>query len=205
MDTPPTPPDPRTMEDPEESTGWIFALYGATMLATQGVEQLVSMLYLFASHEPGKQSNASPQRQLKSTFEKGWNAFQKGTAGMKLNDAKRGVKDHIDGELYERLDKFITGPRAQLAHRFLIERITQTDDGARFIPGTALYLVESEREATELTLLLHERVVEIVSGYPDHERPPDEMRDFAWTLTNLMMRKDYPREVYDDTEDTEKS
>jgi hypothetical protein len=200
MDPPPTPPDPRTMDDPEKSTGWILALYGGAMLAVQGVEQVVAMLYLFANHDPEKESNASAQRHLKSTFETGWNAFQKGTAGMKLNDAKRGIKDHLDGELYERLDKFITGPRAQLAHRFLIERITATDAGARFIPGTALYLVEAEREATALTVLLHQRVVEIVSAYPVHESPPEEVREFAWKMSNLMMRKDYPREVYDDME-----
>jgi hypothetical protein len=157
-------------QDPEQSTAWILTLYGSAMLAVQGLENMVAMLYFMGGHDPHRKSNASMERQARNAFSTGWSAFQKGTAGMKLNDAKRGVKRHVDPDVYERLDNFIKGPRAQLAHRFLIERIVPSDAGPRFIRGSAAYLVGAAVEASELTALLHRRLLEIMSTWPEPER-----------------------------------
>jgi hypothetical protein len=113
------------MEFPDKQARitWLHALYGATMLAVQQLEQAISLVYTVANVEPGRSSNASPSRQWRNATARMWKAFQQGTAGMKLNDAKVGIKDHLAPELYQELDAFITGPRNQLAHRFLIERL----------------------------------------------------------------------------------
>jgi hypothetical protein len=113
-----------------------LTLYGATMLAVQGVENQIAGLYLLANHDPTRRSNASTQRQVRTAFDRSWSAFQKGSAGMKLNDTKVGLKPHLDPDLYRRLDRFITGPRAELAHRFLVERMALRDEGESFRPGT---------------------------------------------------------------------
>lgn len=199
MESMPPPPEiPEELSagvDPERSTPHVLMLYGATMLAVQGLENTVSFLYLIANTDPLKASNASPERQLRSTWDRLWSSFQKGTAGMKLNDAKVGVKPHIDGDLYDELDAFVKGPRAQLAHRFLIERIREGKPFGRFVPGSVLYLLSATQQATSLTSRLNERTMEILASWPESERPPQEMQDFAVMISGMAMRKDFPSDL----------
>jgi hypothetical protein len=117
---------------------------------------------------------------------------------MKLNDAKVGIKPHIDPDLYTELDTFLTGPRAQLAHRFLIERVLPSPEGGRFVPGTALYLLETTMQATKLTPALHALTMERLASWPEHERPPKEVQEAALRVGNMAMRKGFPMDLYDE-------
>jgi hypothetical protein len=180
--------------DPDANVEWVLTLYGAAMLAVQGLENAVPYLYLVANTTPHRRSKAAPKRQVRNAFERQWSAFQKGTARMKLNDAKLGIRPHIAADLYEDLDAFLVGPRAQLAHRFLIERIGHGEHDRQFLAGSALYLLKSTREETRLTKALHDRAEEILATWPKGERPPEEFRIWAEQLANLAMRKRMPDE-----------
>src|SRR5205085_933826 len=108
----------------------------------------VSWVYLLASYKPAATMKPA-KRQALEAFRRSWAAFQTGTSRMKLNDAARGIRDHLDPSLYADLDRFLAGPRAQLAHKFLIERLETPDaptlrtspdplSNIRFKPGTVL-------------------------------------------------------------------
>jgi hypothetical protein len=184
--------------DPERNTAWIFALYGGAMLSVQGVENAVSFLYLVVNTDPDRKSNASARRQAESAIDRLRRAFQTGTAPMKLNDAKVGIKPHLPRDLYDELDSFLAGPRAQLPHRFLIERIVSTPSGGRFVPGTALYLVETSGQATKLTAALQGLTMDRMATWPESERPSRELQEFALRVSNMAMRKGFPMDLYEE-------
>jgi hypothetical protein len=112
----------------EETRLWLAALYGATMIAVQRLEFSVSFLYLVGNYDPSK-SSGSAQRQLRKALVRQWESLNKGTAPMKLNDAKKGVGHLLDEETRVELDRFLEGPRNRLAHRFLIQAMPALGDG----------------------------------------------------------------------------
>ena len=120
---------------------------------------------------------------------------------MKLNDAERGVKNHIPDELHEELHAFIKVRRNQLAHRFLIEHIEASEEGEpRFRARSMLDLLETHIQANALAQKLHERTMEILSTWPESEQPSEEIRLFMQKMLNVAMRKDFPQEVQKDVD-----
>jgi hypothetical protein len=112
------------------------------MSPVQQLEQAISLVYAVAHVNPTQRSNASPQRQWRNAASAAWRAFQQGSAGMKLNDTTRGIRSHFDPDSYAEVDAFIRGPRNQLAHRYLIERLPAVDrDGMPALLAAAAQLV----------------------------------------------------------------
>ena len=85
--------------DKQAHITWLHALYGATMLSVQRLEQAISLVYAVANLEAGRRPNASTSRQWRNATARMWRAFQQGTAGMRLNDAKVGIKDQLAPKL----------------------------------------------------------------------------------------------------------
>ena len=138
--------------NPDANVSAVLMLYGAAMVAVQGLEHAVRWLYVVADTDPTKVSRASLERQWRHAMERLWRAFQTGTAAMKLNDAARGVKPRLDADVAAELERFLKGPRNRLVHGFLIERLRRTPDGEEcFVQGTALELIEASRVAGTLT------------------------------------------------------
>jgi len=182
--------------DREAATTWLFALYGATMLAIQGLEQQINLLYLVANHDPHRRSNSSPQRQFFQGARRTWRAFQSGSAGMKLNDTKAGIKSHIDPKLYADLDAFIRGPRNQLAHRFLIERVPGVERfGMPTLARCVVELLGASQSANRLADLLRRRTDEILATWPASEEPPAEVREYLETVGRMAILKQFPAEL----------
>jgi len=185
--------------DREAATTWLFALYGATMLAIQGLEQEINLLYLVANHDPHRRSNASPQRQVFQGARKSWQAFQSGSTGMKLNDTKSGIKPHTDPKLYADLDAFIRGPRNQLAHRFLVERVPGVvRSGKPVLARCALELLGALQSANRLSSLLRRRTDEILATWPATEEPPSEIREYLEMIGRMAILKQFPAELLRD-------
>jgi hypothetical protein len=183
------------LPDKEAHVTWLHALYGATMLAVQQLEPAISLVYAVANVEPGRHSNASPRRQWRNATARTWRAFQQGTAGMKLNDAKVGIKDHLAPELYRELDAFITGPRNQLAHRFLIERVPTVDrDGMPALAASAADLIKARVTAKRLSDALMGRADEIRSAWPDVGDIPPEIREQTEAVARATLMKQFPAE-----------
>src|SRR5437763_8409599 len=168
-------------------------LYGAAMVAVQGLEHAVRWLYVVADTDPTKVSRASLERQWRHAMERLWRAFQTGTAAMKLNDAARGVKPRLDADVAAELERFLKGPRNRLVHGFLIERLRRTPDGEEcFVQGTALELIEASRVAGTLTARLYERADEIRATWPQQPEPPTEVREALELIGRVAMLKEFP-------------
>jgi len=189
--------------DPEADTRWVLALYGGAMLAIQGLENTVGWLYLLTDIAKNGVGTGTARRQWLRAFHRSWKAFQQGTSRSKLKDAKRGIKDHLDPALYNDLDRFLAGPRAQLAHRYLIERLQQPDgalptadaiavEALRFRPGTVLELLEVTMHANELTRRLFDRANEMRAALPAAPEAPDEVRRFVEVMVRMAMFKQFP-------------
>jgi hypothetical protein len=172
------------------------------MLSIQTLELAIASVYLLANHEPSDLPRPA-KRQLTDAFRASWSAYQKGTARMKLNDAVRGIKDDLNADLYEKLDRFLAGPRAQLAHRFLVERLAPPDVATlraseeplsliRFKPGTVLELLEATLTADRLSRALFNRAEELCSALPQAPDAPPELREFIEQLTRAAMYKEFP-------------
>jgi hypothetical protein len=190
-----------TKPDPEGDTRWVLALYGGTMLAIQGLENTVSWLYLLTDIVQHGGSSGDARRQWLKAFQRSWSAFQRGAPREKLNDAKRGIKDQLDPELYADLDSFLAGPRAQLAHRYLVERLRPPDGSLptpdllatlRFQPGTVLELLQVTMQANELTRRLFERADEMRAALPEAPGAPDEIKEFVELIVRATMFKQFP-------------
>lgn len=101
-----------------------------------------------------------------------------------MSDAVHGIKDELDPGLYEEVLRFLRGPRAQLAHRLLVERLHPPHgglpkpdaavEGLRFRPGTVFELLQATMHANELTRRLFERANEMRAALPDAPDVPDE-------------------------------
>jgi hypothetical protein len=192
--------------DKEAYVMWLHALYGATMLAVQQLEQAISLVYAVGRVDPARRSNASPQRQWRNATTAMWRAFQQGTAGMKLNDASRGIKPYLDTHLYTEVDAFIKGPRNQLAHRFLIERVPGVDqDGMPALMGAAAQLIEAALTAKRLSEALMRRADEIRSTWPLHADPPQEVQDRLEAVARATLLKQFPREFVDKAAELQRS
>lgn len=186
----------QTAPGEEDFSAWVFTVYGTTMMAIQLLENSVSHLYLLANSEPGRDSNASTRRQIKNLMTRNWRAYQHGTAGMKLNDAKSGIKQEISEEVYEDLDAFLKGPRNQLVHRFLIERLGAVEEGGKLdLIVVVRDLLEIHQEANRLRAQIDARVVEIVEALPESPAPPEEVQEALDDLARFAMLKQVPDEV----------
>jgi hypothetical protein len=187
--------------DPEADSRSVFAVYGATMLAVQGLENTVNWLYLLTDVLRNGTTTGSTQRQWGKAFARSFFAFQRQAPTWKLNDAKQGIKNELDPDLYADLDRFLSGPRAQLAHRFLVERLRTPDgalltkenaSGVRFRPGTVLELLQVTMHAKELTKRLYDRAEEIRAMLPDAPDAPHEVREFVELMVRVAMFKEFP-------------
>jgi len=115
---------------------------------------------------------------------------------MKLNDTKVGIKPHITAELYAELDAFIKGPRNQLAHRFLIERIVDVDQrGMPALAAATLELMNAGRTAKRLTTQLYERSRELMATWPESEDPPPEVVKALEVIARATLLKEFPRDL----------
>ncbi len=181
--------------DKDAYVTWLHALYGAAMAAVQQLEQAISLVYAVAKVDPARRSNASPERQWRNVTVSMWRAFQQGSAGMKLNDTTRGIKSHIDPGLYAEVDAFIRGPRAQLAHRFLIERLPTVDrDGVPALFRAAAELVDATLTARRLSDALMVRADEIRGAWPVPSDPPPEVTEQLEAVARATLLKEFPRE-----------
>ncbi len=165
------PPVPKTI-GLAETRLWLAALYGATMIAVQRLEFSVSFLYLIGNYDPSK-SSGSAQRQLRKALARLWESLNKGTAPMKLNDAKKGVGDQLDEETRAELGQFLEGPRNRLAHRFLIQAMPALGDGGVVAMAPhVIELIEFTQVAGVLADKVWARAMELVEGRPDVGPPP---------------------------------
>lgn len=165
------PPAPKTI-GLAETRLWLAALYGATMIAVQRLEFSVSFLYLIGNYDPSKGSGGA-QRQLRKALARLWESLNKGTAPMKLNDAKKGVGDQLDEETRAELGKFLEGPRNRLAHRFLIQAMPALGDGGVVAMAPhVIELIEFTQAAGALADKVWMRGMELAEELPDVEPPP---------------------------------
>jgi hypothetical protein len=115
---------------------------------------------------------------------------------MKLNDRKVGIKDHISEDLYDELDGFLKGPRNQLAHNFLLERIALMEHGGKdALIRAGAELLPLSLQASRLTDRLRDRTVEIIDLWPAREEPPQEMLDWFEQIARMATLKQFPRPV----------
>jgi hypothetical protein len=174
----------------------LFAVYGMTMAAIQGMEQQISLLYVVANSNLQQSSTASAQRQLLRGARRGWQTFQKGTSGMKLNDAKVGVRKHLDPDLYAELDAFVTGPRNQLAHRFLIERLVEIDKaGTPALLQAVAELNHTRQTAKDLADRLLTRTDEILATWPPSAKLTREISAAIEEIAEFVVLKQFPSEL----------
>jgi hypothetical protein len=182
----------------EAFTLWFLTLYGAAMLAVQHLEHSVSFLYTVVNTNPGKRSNATAQRQWRNAYQRLWRSFQQGSSGMRLNDAQRGIKAHLSADLYDDLDKFISGPRNQLAHRYLIERVSFIEhEGRAYLMAAAGELIEVVQQANRLRERIDARNAEIRASWPEQTEPPEDVKKFIEDVVRITTLKQFPEEVLD--------
>ena len=187
--------------DADGTSFWFFSLYGATMMSVQSLEYAVSSLYVVVNVEPLKSSNASTKRQLKNAIDRMWRGFQQGSSGMKLNDRKVGIKPHISADLYNELDAFLTGPRNQLAHNFLLERIALMEQGGRdALIRAGAELIPMSQQAGRLSQALQDRMQKLIESWPSGEEPPEEMMEWFERIARMATLKQFPKPVMEKTE-----
>jgi hypothetical protein len=126
--------------DPDASSYDVFSIYGALMQEVQSFELSLAGLALVVEIDPNSVSNASLERQLKKAIKRGRHAFQAGSPAASRNRLEAKIPD----DLYSEIDQLIPH-RNRLAHRFLIERMIDAEDGPRFKSGTALEIVQYAR------------------------------------------------------------
>jgi len=160
-----------------ETRLWLAALYGATMIAVQRLEFSVSFLYLVGNYDPSK-SSGSAKRQLRKALVRQWESLNRGTAPMKLNDAKKGIGHLLDEETRAELGKFLDGPRNRLAHRFLIQAMPALGEGG--VVAMAPHVIELigfTQAAGALADKVWTRGMEVVEDLPDVEPPPEWVQE----------------------------
>lgn len=184
----PTPSD-------EDQALWFFGLYGLAMLDIQLLENAISMLYLVANVDSAMTSSAKPSRELKVAVDRGWRAFQAGSAGMKLNDVKVGVKGHLPQALHEEVDGFLTGPRNRLAHTYLPEKVSEMQgQGPQQFFASAAELIEIQRTAKKLGSQVFAIALALVEARGEGPEPPDEIKGQLEHLAKVIMLKPIPAE-----------
>jgi hypothetical protein len=180
----------------EETRLWLAALYGATMIAVQRLKFSVSFLYLVGNYDPSR-SSGSAQRQLRKALARLWESLNKGTAPMKLNDAKKGVGDQLDEETRAELGEFLDGPRNRLAHRFLIQAMPALGDGG--VVAMAPHVIELIR-FTQAAGALADRVwakgMELAEELPDVDPPPAWVQERFATLAEAVAFADIGPESF---------
>lgn len=190
---PDIPVSPELRADPDASAQWVLLLYGATMQQVQGFEFALRWLYLVANVDPEKVSNASLKRQWYNTFTKVSRAFQAGSAGMRLKDRDKGLKQHIPESLYNEIDTFIQRRRNPLAHNFLIQHLSE--DGTRYARGTILELLEAVIEAGKLTKQMQACADQIRQRWPNQPDPPAEVIEMAEMIGRMAMLRRFPPSI----------
>jgi hypothetical protein len=160
-----------------ETRLWLAALYGATMIGVQRLEFSVSFLYLVGNYDPSN-SSGTAKRQLRKALVRLWESLNKGTAPMKLNDAKKGVGHLFDAETRAELSKFLDGPRNRLAHRFLIQAMPALGEGGVVAMAPhVLELIKFTQAAGVLADKVWTRGMEVVEDLPDVEPPPEWVQE----------------------------
>lgn len=153
-----------------------MAPYGATMIAVQNLEFCVSFLYLVGNRSPQKAGAGSAKRQLGKGLTELWDSLNKGTAPMKLSDAKKGVAHLLDEQTAAELEAFLDGPRNRLAHRYLIQSLPAlADGGVRAMAPYVIELIEWTQVAGSLAKGVWSRAMEIVEELPDVDPPPPDV------------------------------
>lgn len=179
-----------------ETRLWLAALYGATMIAVQRLEFSVSFLYLVGNYDPSK-SSGSAKRQLRKALVGLWESLNKGTAPMKLNDAKKGVGHLLDGETKAELDNFLDGPRNRLAHRFLIQAMPALGDGGVVAMAPhVLELIGFTQAAGVLADKVWTKGMELVEDLPDVEPPPEWVQERFMKLAEVAVFGDMGPESF---------
>jgi hypothetical protein len=137
-----------------------------------------------ASEDAGRPEgdrSGNAQRQLRKGLARLWESLNKGTAPMKLNDAKKGVGEQLDEQTRAELSKFFEGPRNRLAHRFLIQAMPALGDGGVVAMAPhVIELIEFTQTAGVLADKVWTRGMELVEDLPDVEPPP------AWVQERIM-------------------
>jgi hypothetical protein len=117
-----------------------MAIYGTLMMEVQTLELSVAALSLIVAVEPGHSSKASLRRQIGAVYKKGRHAFHRGS----LSASRDRLRGKIDDRLFAEIEDLLPH-RNRLAHRFLVERMTESRGASRFKPDTALEILEYAR------------------------------------------------------------
>jgi hypothetical protein len=177
--------DPR---DPDANTSVVLWLYGATMMSIQGFERSLAWLAIILTRDPVKETGPFDV-QFRRSFDRFHRAFQRDPAGT----LRKRIKGRVSDELYDRIGEFIKR-RNHVAHRVLVERIEQGDDGARrFRRGTTADLLLIGIDATKLGGELHALAEAERAKWPAPEEalPPEAqqaMQDVAEFLFRRRVR-----------------
>lgn len=170
------------------------------MIAVQRLEFSVSFLYLVGNYDPSA-SSGSTQRQLRKGLARLWESLNKGTAPMKLNDAKKGVGDHLDEQTRAALGKFLEGPRNRLAHQFLIQAMPALGEGGVVAMAPhVIELIKFTQEAGRLADKVWTRGMELVEELPDVEPPPAWVQERILKLAEAVVLGDLGPEAFTDSE-----
>jgi hypothetical protein len=179
-----------------ETRLWLAALYGATMIAVQRLEFSVSFLYLVGNYDAST-STGSTQRQLRKALTRLWESLNKGTAPMKLNDAKKGVGDHLDEQTRAALGRFLEGPRNRLAHQFLVQAMPALGDGGVVAMAPhVIELIEFTQDTGRLADQVWTRGMELIEELPDVEPPPPWVHERLMKLTEAVVFGDMGPESF---------
>lgn len=190
-------PEPMQHLDPDGLTEQVLAVYGGTMLEIQCLENVVSLLYLMLNFERDFRDDSKGVRSWQEAFTVFWNAFQKGSPGMKLNDPNRGLKGRIPDDLHHDLSRFFRVQRNQLAHRFLFERVrASADGGSRFATGSTAELLETAFKARDLNKRVTALTDSTVKSMSERfDLSDDDHDEFGERFARLVQLKQIPADA----------
>jgi hypothetical protein len=173
-----------------------MALYGAAMVAVQHLEFCISFLHLVGNYDPEKASG-SAERQLRKALARLWESLNRGTAPMKLADAKKGIAGHLDEQTAAQLKRFLDGPRNRLAHRFLIQALPALGNGgvATMAPYV-IELIEATKAASALSEKIWAKAMELVEELPEVEPPPPGVQERLGKLATAVALTDLGPESF---------
>lgn len=161
--------------DPDASIYDVMSIYGALMLQVQTFEIGLATLALVVEIDPGRVSQASPERQIKKAIKKALHAFQAGSPSA----SRDRLKGKVSEPLYDQISQLIPH-RNRLAHRFLVEQLFNPGGEQRFRQGTAFQIVRYVQSFEAINREIDGEVQRIASTFPDAPDDLDElMADLA--------------------------
>ena len=87
----------------------------------------------------------------------------------------------------------LRGLANQLAHRYLLERIAYTEQGApRSLAAAGGELLEIHQRANRLHKQLYRRAMEIMGTWPERSEPPDDVKQWLEDVGRITMLKQFP-------------